>query len=160
MIKSYLKRMVSIISLFFCTVSVTSAWDVGIASNLIKFETKESVDIRQGKKDPIKVRLKFIDGSIINEILEDFIFKSSDENSLIHIGDDFVIDPYENRKLNITFYKYFRVNNVNYQLELHDDGICEKTLCDAGISFYLEDNYDDFDKNKQKDCYNHYQFNN
>ena len=159
--KSFLQRVFSIISLFFCTVSVASAWEFGVANNLIKFETeKENADIREGKKVPIKVRLKFIDKDIINEILQDFDLKSLDANNLIPIGDDFVTDIYENRKPNITFYEYFRINNVNYQLKLCDNGDCERDLKDKGIDVYLNDNNNDFIYNKQMNCYTDYELNN
>ena len=160
MIKLYLKRIFSIISLSFCTMSIASAWDVDIANGLIKFETEKNVDIRQGKRGSIKVRLKSIDGSIISAILRDFDFKSSDKNNLIFINEDFYIDIYENRRPNIVFYEYFRVNNVNYQLELYDDGNCEKDLDEKGIDVYLNDNNDDFSNNKQTNCYDNYEYNN
>ena len=159
--KSFLQRVFSIISLFFCTMSIASALNVSIADGRIIFQSvEEKCDIRNGKNknNPIKVKLKSINESIINEILNDFQLKSWDANNLIPIGDDFVTDIYENKRPNITFYEYFRVNNVNYQVSQDDNGDFEKELNERNIDIRLDDNYNDFMKNKDENYYG-YKFN-
>ena len=130
MIKSYLKRIFSIISLLFCTMSIASAWSVWIEGNDIKFETTCSgYDLRNARNIIIPVRIAEISNNIIREILD------SDHHT-------------------ITFYKYFRINNVNYELNWDINGDCENKLSTFGATVNLQLNYDDIINNRQNSVFN------
>ena len=109
--------------------SITSAWSVWIENNNIKFETIGwGYDLKNAKNIIIPVRMVEISDNIIQEI------RNSNHNT-------------------ITFYKYFRINKVNYELNWDINGDCEEKLAQLGTIINLQLNFNDIIHNKQNSVY-------